>query len=137
MCLLNVASLAPAGFAVARRGQTFNNTRAVPRGKAARRERALRAGWHARCPAPVHPPATPDLLMQYEEQSRRLSILGGFVLGIAAGVGAGLLLASRPRAAPGSDAVRRARGLRAPTGRRLKASAGGAAGRMARKKFAL
>jgi hypothetical protein len=75
--------------------------------------------------------------MQYEEQSRRLSILGGFALGIVFGVGAGRLLLSRPRAVPASDAVRRARGLRAPTGRRLHVSAGGAAGRMARKKFAL
>ena len=75
--------------------------------------------------------------MQYEEQSRRLSILGGFALGIAFGVGAGLLMVPGSRTPAGSDAVRRARGLRAPTGRRLHVSAGGAAGRMARKKFAL
>jgi hypothetical protein len=76
--------------------------------------------------------------MRYEEQSRRLSILGGFALGIAAGLGAALLLSPRGRgAATSSDAVRRARGLRAPTGRRLHVSAGGAAGRMARKKFTL
>jgi hypothetical protein len=75
--------------------------------------------------------------MQYEEQSRRLSILGGFALGIAFGAGAGLLWNTRRRAVPGSDAVRRARGLRGSTGRRLHASAGGAAGRMARKKFSL
>jgi hypothetical protein len=74
--------------------------------------------------------------MQYEEQSRRLGILGGFALGIAFGAGVGLLMGT-PRRAPASDAVRRARGLRAPTGRRLQASAGGATGRMARKKFAL
>ena len=75
--------------------------------------------------------------MQYQEQSRRLGILGGFVLGIAAGVGAGLLMGPGRGAPAGSDAVRRARGLRAPTGRRLHVSAGGAAGRMARKKFTL
>lgn len=74
--------------------------------------------------------------MQYEEQSRRLSILGGFALGIVFGAGVGLLMGS-PRPAPASDAVQRARGLRAPTGRRLRTSAGGAAARMARKKFAL
>jgi hypothetical protein len=79
----------------------------------------------------------PEHLMQYEEQSRRLSILGGFALGIAVGMGAGLLMGPRARPAGGSDAVRRARGLRAPTGRRLHVSAGGATGRMARKKFAL
>lgn len=74
--------------------------------------------------------------MNYEEQSRRLSILGGFALGIAFGAGAGLLWNAR-RPSSSSDAVQRARGLRGSTGRRLKASAGGAAGRMARKKFAL
>ena len=75
--------------------------------------------------------------MQYEEQSRRLSILGGFALGIAFGAGVGLLWNTARREAPGSDAVRRARALRAPTGRRLHVSAGGAAGRMARKRFTL
>ncbi|HST59046.1 MAG TPA: hypothetical protein VLK84_10165 [Longimicrobium sp.] len=75
--------------------------------------------------------------MRYEEQSRRLSILGGFALGIAAGLGAALLMTPRGRGGSASDAVRRARGLRAPTGRRLHVSAGGAAGRMARKKFTL
>lgn len=74
--------------------------------------------------------------MNYEEQSRRLSILGGFALGIAFGAGAGLLWNAR-RPASGPDAVQRARGVRGSTGRRLKASAGGAAGRMARKKFKL
>lgn len=75
--------------------------------------------------------------MQYEEQSRRLGILGGFALGMAVGACVGLLMNAGRRDTPGSDAVRRARGLRAPTGRRLHVSAGGAAGRMARKKFAL
>lgn len=75
--------------------------------------------------------------MHYEEQSRRLGILGGLVLGIVAGAGAALLLAPRGPGAHGSSAVRRARGLRAPRGKRLHASAGGAAARMARKKFAL
>ena len=75
--------------------------------------------------------------MNYEEQSRRLSILGGFALGIAVGAGAGLLWNARGRGAPAADAVSRARTLRAPTGRRLHASAGGAAGRMAKKKFRL
>jgi hypothetical protein len=65
--------------------------------------------------------------MHYEEQSRRLSILGGFALGIACGAGAALLLAGSRRA-PASDAVRRARALR---GRRS------AAARAARKKFTL
>ena len=74
--------------------------------------------------------------MDYQEQSRRLSILGGFALGIAFGAGVGLLFSPRPRAG-GSPAVERARGLGAPTGRRMKARAGGAAGRMARKKFSL
>jgi hypothetical protein len=75
--------------------------------------------------------------MNYEEQSRRLSILGGFALGIAFGAGAGLLWNARGREGKAVDAVSRARTLRAPTGRRLGASAGGAAGRMARKKFRL
>lgn len=75
--------------------------------------------------------------MQYEEQSRRLSILGGFALGIVFGAGVGLLWNTGRRETPASDAVRRARGLKAPTGRRLHVSAGGAAGRMARKKFSL
>jgi hypothetical protein len=74
--------------------------------------------------------------MHYEEQSRRLSILGGFALGIAFGAGAGLLWNARGGARP-ADAVSRARTLRAPTGRRLHASAGGAAARMAKKKFRL
>lgn len=74
--------------------------------------------------------------MQYEEQARRLGILGGFALGIAVGAGVGLLLGGR-RASPGSDAVRRARRLRAPTGRHLRGVREGAAGRMARRKFAL
>jgi hypothetical protein len=85
---------------------------------------------------PARIPETLSNLMQYEEQSRRLGILGGFALGIAFGAGVGLLLGS-PRRAPASDAVQRARGLRAPTGRRLKSTAGGAAGRMAKKKFRL
>lgn len=75
--------------------------------------------------------------MHYEEQSRRLGILGGFVLGIAAGAGAALLLGGGGRRSPGSQAVRRARRMRAPRGKSLHASAGGAAARMARKKFAL
>ena len=75
--------------------------------------------------------------MDYQEQSRRLSILGGFALGIAFGAGVGLLLRPRRAAAHGSPAVERARGLRAPTGKRLRATAGGAAGRMARKRFIL
>lgn len=75
--------------------------------------------------------------MQYEEQSRRLRILGGFALGIAFGAGAGLLWNARRRPPSGTDAVQRARRVRGSTGRRLHAAAGGAAGRMARKKFAL
>ena len=74
--------------------------------------------------------------MQYEEQARRLGILGGFALGIAVGTGVALLMGgSRPAA--GSAAIRRARGLRAPSGRHLDDAAGGAAGRMARRKFKL
>ena len=75
--------------------------------------------------------------MHYEEQSRRLGILGGFALGIVAGVSAGLLLFPRRGAAPGSAAVRRARALRGHTGRRLPGPAGRATVRMARTKFAL
>jgi hypothetical protein len=75
--------------------------------------------------------------MHYDERSRRAGILAGFALGIAAGAGAALLLGGR-RTVPGSAAVARARGLRAPTGRRLHASGrGGAAARMARKRFRL
>jgi hypothetical protein len=74
--------------------------------------------------------------MQYEEQARRLGILGGFALGIALGAGVGLLMGGRGTSA-GSDAVRRARRLRAPTGRHLQGTREGAAGRMARRKFAL
>jgi hypothetical protein len=74
--------------------------------------------------------------MQYEEQARRLGILGGFALGIALGAGVGLLLGGG-RSTPGSDAVRRARRLRAPTGRHLQGVREGAAGRMARRKFEL
>lgn len=72
--------------------------------------------------------------MHYEEQSRRLNILGGFVLGIAAGVSAGFLLFPGRRGPSGSDAVRRARALRGHTGRRLQ---GPATLRMARTRFAL
>lgn len=74
--------------------------------------------------------------MQYEEQARRLGILGGFALGIAVGTGVALLMGGR-RAAPGSAAIRRARGLRAPSGRHLEGARDGAAGRMARRKFKL
>ena len=74
--------------------------------------------------------------MQYEEQARRLGILGGFALGIALGAGVGLLIGGRG-ASSGSDAVRRARRLRAPTGRHLQGTREGAAGRMARRKFTL
>jgi hypothetical protein len=73
--------------------------------------------------------------MDYQEQSRRLSILGGFALGIAFGAGLGLAFRPRRGAAHGSPAVERARGLRGPTGKRLRTS--GAAGRMARKRFTL
>jgi hypothetical protein len=116
---------------VARRGQTVNNTRAVPRGKPA-------APWPADGTCLARPIFPETLLnpMQYEEQSRRLGLLGGFALGIAFGAGVGLLMGA-PRRTSGSDAVERARGLRAPTGRSLRKSAGGATGRMARKKFAL
>ena len=75
--------------------------------------------------------------MDYEEQTRRMSILGGFSLGIAVGAGVGLLLGGRGRRPRGSDAVRRARALLGATGRKLHVSAGGAAARMARRKFAL
>jgi hypothetical protein len=74
--------------------------------------------------------------MQYEEQARRLGILGGFALGIALGAGVGLLIGGLGES-PGSDAVRRARRLRAPTGRHLQGTREGAAGRMARRKFKL
>ncbi|HEX8395503.1 MAG TPA: hypothetical protein VF665_24340 [Longimicrobium sp.] len=77
--------------------------------------------------------------MHYEEQSRRLGILGGFALGIAFGAGVGLVL--RPGGARGgrSAAVRRARGLKAPAaeGRPGRAATHGAAGRMARSRFRL
>ena len=73
--------------------------------------------------------------MDYQEQSRRLSILGGFALGIAFGTGVALLLRPGRKPAHGSPAVERARTLRAPTGKRLRPA--GAAGRMARKRFKL
>ena len=75
--------------------------------------------------------------MQYEEQARRLGILGGFALGIAVGTGVALLMGGGRRSAPGSAAVRRARAARAPSGRHLDGARGGAAGRMARRKFKL
>ncbi|HEX5871996.1 MAG TPA: hypothetical protein VFY65_16315 [Longimicrobium sp.] len=67
--------------------------------------------------------------MQYEEQARRLGILGGFALGIAVGTGMALLMGGRR--SPASAAVRRARG------RHLEGARGGAAGRMVRRKFKL
>ncbi len=72
--------------------------------------------------------------MQYEDQSRRRTILGGFALGAMLGVGAALLLApGRPSA---GDAVARARGMRAPA--EGGAGAGkGAAARMAKRRFSL
>ena len=73
--------------------------------------------------------------MQYEEQARRLGILGGFALGIAVGTGVALLMGG-PRPA-GSAAIRRARRLRPPSGKHLDGSRGGAAGRMAKRKFKL
>ena len=77
--------------------------------------------------------------MHYEEQSRRLDILGGFALGVAFGAGLGLVLRPRPAAGAHSPAVRRARGLRAPSaeGRLARAASRGAAGRMARSRFRL
>lgn len=72
--------------------------------------------------------------MHYEEQSRRLALLGGFALGAAVGVAAGLLLAPAPPV-PEAAAVARARGLRGPSGR--KHARRGAAGRMARRRFRL
>lgn len=79
--------------------------------------------------------------MHYEEQSRRLNILGGFALGVVFGAGVALALALRPSGAAGahSAAVRRARGLRAPAaeGRPERAASRGAAGRMARSRFRL
>jgi hypothetical protein len=74
--------------------------------------------------------------MQYEEQTRRLGILGGFALGIAVGTGVALLMGGR-RGAPGSAAVRRVRRMRAPAGGHLEGARGGAAGRMAKRKFKL
>ena len=68
--------------------------------------------------------------MQYEEQSRRAAILGGFALGIGFGVGVGMVLAG-DRASGHGGAVTRARGLRAPSGR------GPGAARMARRRFRL
>jgi hypothetical protein len=70
--------------------------------------------------------------MQYEEQARRLGILGGFALGIAVGTGVALMMGGR-RGAPGSAAVKRARRVRSATGRHLQ----GTTGRMARRKFKL
>jgi hypothetical protein len=71
--------------------------------------------------------------MQYEEQARRLGILGGFALGIAVGTGVALMMGG-PRGAPRSAAVTRARRVRGSRGRAVE---GGAAGRMARRKFKL
>ncbi|WP_420124930.1 hypothetical protein [Longimicrobium sp.] len=74
--------------------------------------------------------------MQYEEQARRLGILGGFALGIAVGTGVALLMGGR-RGAPRSAAVKRARRVRAPRGRHLEGAGGGATARMAKRKFKL
>lgn len=74
--------------------------------------------------------------MQYEEQARRLGILGGFALGIAVGTAAALMMGA-PRGTPSSAAVKRARRVRASRGRQLESAAGGAAGRMAKRKFKL
>ncbi len=73
--------------------------------------------------------------MYYEEDSRRLGILGGFALGVAFGAGVGLLLVGAR--SPASDAVSRARALRASRGGGVRAGGGGAAGRMARRRFRL
>jgi hypothetical protein len=73
--------------------------------------------------------------MYYEEDSRRLGILGGFALGVAFGAGVGLLLGGGR--APAGDAVKRARALRAPRGGGVAAGSGGAAARMARRRFRL
>jgi hypothetical protein len=74
--------------------------------------------------------------MQYEEQARRLGILGGFALGIAVGTGVALMMGG-PRGTPGSAAVKRARRVRGSRGRAVEGAAGGAAARMARRKFKL
>ena len=73
--------------------------------------------------------------MYYEDDSRRLGILGGFALGLAFGAGVGLLLGSGRDS--GGDAVKRARALRNPTGGGVRRAGGGAAGRMARRRFRL
>jgi hypothetical protein len=73
--------------------------------------------------------------MYYEEDGSRGSILGGFALGVVFGAGVGLLLSSERRHS--GDAVRRARGLRGPRGGRLRTAPGGAAARVARRRFAL
>jgi hypothetical protein len=73
--------------------------------------------------------------MYYEDDSRRLGILGGFALGVAFGAGVGLLLGGGR--APASDAVRRARALRGPSGGGTARPRRGAAGRMARRRFRL
>lgn len=98
----------------------------------------FRLGAGRRLPLPARARTLASLResMDYQEQSRRLSILGGFALGIAFGAGVGLLMGPR-RPSTGSPAVERARKLRAPRGGRVHQHAGGAAGRMARKKFAL
>lgn len=75
--------------------------------------------------------------MHYEEQARRLGILGGFALGIALGAGVGLLLGGGRRAVPSAAAVHRARRLKKPSGHHLEGARGGAAGRMAKRKFKL
>lgn len=72
--------------------------------------------------------------MQYEEQSRRRTILRGFALGTMLGVGAALLLS--PGRVSGGDAVARVRGMRAPAVGRPGA-ARGAAARMAKRRFSL
>jgi hypothetical protein len=72
--------------------------------------------------------------MQYEEQSRRRTLLGGFALGAMLGVGAALLLS--PGRVSRGDAVARARGLRAPAEGRPGARKGAAA-RMAKRRFTL
>jgi hypothetical protein len=73
--------------------------------------------------------------MYYEDDGRGGGILGGFTLGMVFGAGIGLLLMSS-RSLSG-DAVRRARALKGATGRKLRTARGGAASRVARRRFTL
>src|SRR5688500_15490902 len=99
MCLPDQFSAAPA----AARWRVGGRGIIIPRGFRRARLRGARrslcaVGRMARTLPPPFPllPRIPETFpMHYEEQARRLGILGGFALGIALGAGVGLLMGGR------------------------------------------